>query len=135
MDKTIDVNVTMKDLINAGYTPERLYSYALAELNRQNKIKAEEEAKKKAEEAKRKAEEEKKAKEAELRERKLKGYRNRCIGAFRDYMEYLTGEKIDKSILATYCDTLDKIEAITANPPKTYDNLDDYLKWFRDMGY
>jgi len=134
MDNTIDINLTMKGLINAGYTPERLYSYALAELNRQNKAKAEAEAKKKAEEEKKKKEEEAKAKEAALREKKLKGYRNRCIGAFRDYIEYLTGEKINKNILVTYCDTLDKIESITAVPEKTYEDFDEYISYLRSCG-
>lgn len=139
-NNTIDINVTIKDLINSGYTPEKLYSYALEELNRQNKAKAEAEAKKKAEDAKRKAEEEKKAKEAALREKKIKGYRNRCIGAFRDYMEFLTGEEIDKNVLSTFCDTLDKLEVIIKAAPvgtpsdTTYTDFYDYIKYLRGCG-
>jgi hypothetical protein len=132
---TPDINVTIKDLINSGYTPERLYNYALEELNRQNKAKAEAEAKKKAEEAKRKAEEEKKAKEAALKEKQLKGYRNRCISAFREYMEFLTGEKIDNEVLAQFCDTLDKLESITTiHTDKLYDDFYDYIKYLRGCG-
>ena len=57
---TTNVTTMIQDLINSGYTPEKLYNYALEELNRQNKAKAEAEAKKKAEaEAKAKAKAEK----------------------------------------------------------------------------
>jgi hypothetical protein len=133
-----DVTTTIQDLINSGYTPERLYNYALEELNRQNKAKAEAEAKKKAEDAKRKAEEEKKAKEAALREKKLKGYRNRCIGAFREYIEFVTGEKIDNELLAQFCDTLDRVEAIVNEsvviPAKKHDDFYDYIQYLRGCG-
>jgi single-stranded DNA-specific DHH superfamily exonuclease len=136
---TSDITATIQDLINSGYTPERLYSYALEELNRQNKFKAEAEAKRKAEEERKKKEEEAKAKEAALREKKLKGYRNRCIGAFRDYIEFLTGEEIDKDTLTSFCGTLDKLESIVNASPitsaKKYDNFYDYISYLRDCGF
>jgi len=135
---TTNVTTMIQDLINSGYTPEKLYNYALEELNRQNKAKAEAEAKKKAEEAKRKAEEEKKAKEAAIKEKQLKGYRNRCIGAFREYIEFITGEKIENELLAQFCDTLDRIETIvnasSVTSAKKYDDFYDYIQYLRKCG-
>jgi hypothetical protein len=97
-----DTTIAIRKLIAGGYTPEKIYQYALEEVAAANKKKAEEEARLKKEQE-----------HKTFRKKKIKSLRNLLERDFKRYIDFLAEDEVDEAVYAAFAEALDDLEATT----------------------